>query len=673
MKNWRREARNRAGLITTQQVVRSVWLGAIIGVVAGAGAIAFAWSIDFATEHLLGAITGYHPPQPLGEGSIESSGPSRAWLLPLVLAGGGLAAGLIVWLFAPEAEGHGTDAAIQAFHRQGGRVRLRVAPVKLVASAITIGSGGAAGREGPTAQMGGSFGSFIADRMKLGAVERRRALAAGMAGGIGAIFRAPLGGAMMAAEVFYKHDFESEVILLSLISSIVGFSVYGAWAGWDPIFGGGATFSFSHPVELIYYAILGVLCGGIGLLYARGFYGAIRAFQAMRLPRWLTPAIGGALAGCIGIAMPESIHVGYGTVQKLMIEDDLRSFSPYLLLLLPFARIATTSLTVGSGGSGGIFGPGMVIGGVTGAAAWKLGSDLPGFPEQPGPVVIVCMIAVFGSIAHAPIAMLIMVGEMTGNLSLLAPAMVAVAVATLVVGETSIYESQVPTRADSPAHRHRFAFPLLEALPAGRAMRPAIHIRADTRVAAAIEVLEASGARHGVVEDASGRPLGEVSLESLRSSDGDALAGEAADSIVATVSSETPLDEALDQLAAHERSWLLVTDDASGEVIGAIDARSLVRSYRQAARSQQVRPMEALSESLHALEFTLSEGSWLAGAPLRELRLPPSVRIVAVTRDAIIMVPDGETVLLPGDRLTVSIPRGGRSRALAVLGGERPA
>src|SRR5688572_1181308 len=137
---WREGARERLGLVTNRQLVRSIWLGTLIGLVAGVGAIVFAWSIEFCTEHLLTSLAGYHPAEPFGEGGGVSSGPTRGWALPFILAFGGLAAGALVFFFAPEAEGHGTDAAIDSYHRKGGRVRLRVIPVKLVASAITIGS-----------------------------------------------------------------------------------------------------------------------------------------------------------------------------------------------------------------------------------------------------------------------------------------------------------------------------------------------------------------------------------------------------------------------------------------------------------------------------------------------------------------------------------------------------
>ncbi|MCB9486171.1 MAG: chloride channel protein [Dehalococcoidia bacterium] len=666
----RRETGRRLRRASSQPISRAIWLGVLIGLVSGFGAILFSEAIIFATEHLLGAAAGFHPPEPLGEGGPGSDAfdaPDRLWVLPLILGFGGLMSGILVYYLAPEAEGHGTDAAIEAFHLKGGRTRLRVIPVKLLASAFTIGSGGAAGREGPTAQIGGGFGSFIADRLNLGAIERRKALAAGMGAGIGAIFRAPLGGAMMAAEVMYTHDFEADVILLGLISSIVAYAVFGSYYDYSPMFGNTADFEFKHAYELLYYAGLGAVCGLMGILYVRGFYGTHALFKRLNVPWIAKPVIGGVLAGCIGMVIPESIHVGYGWVQRSLTVEQLADFSPWLLLALPFARIATTSLTVGSGGSGGIFGPGMVIGGVTGALAFRIFHDVPGFPQEPGPVVIIGMIAMFGSVSHAPLAMLLMVGEMTGNLSLLAPAMVAVAVATLLVGDITIYKSQVPTRADSNAHRHRFAFPLLSALPAQRAVSPLPQIPDDYSLLQAISVVESSGSTQAVVVAANGTLVGDVSLESLRAGAAEnanqpvtAIAGR----IPSTIPADMPLDEALDRLTAQERRWLPVVDQHDrGRILGAFDAAALIRSYRRAV-SSQVRPLTPVDEDVSTLELTLPEASPVAGLRLSEANLPPGVRILTVERDGHVTPPDGSTLLEVGDRLTIALPATTSARVL---------
>jgi CIC family chloride channel protein len=382
--------------------------------------VLFARAIHLATEVLLGGIAGYVPPGPVGEGEPIARAMTRPWLLPVVTTLGGLVSGIIVFSLAPEAEGHGTDAAIQAIHHDAGRLRGRVAPVKLIASAITIGSGGSAGREGPAAQISATFGSLLATWLELNAQDRRVAVAAGMGAGIGAIFRAPLGGAVMAAEILYLYDLEVEALIPALIASIVSYSVFGAFEGWEPIFGAQPGLGFQHPVTLIYYAVLGVVCGLVGLLYARSFYAIEAIFHRLRIPRWIKPALGGLLVGLVGLVVTGAIHTGYGWVQMAM-SPKLLAMPLWLVLLLPFAKILATSFSIGSGGSGGIFGPGMVIGAFVGAAVWRVGHEmLPAVPDNPAPFVIVGMIALFGGIAHAPLAMMLMVGEMTGNLSLLA-------------------------------------------------------------------------------------------------------------------------------------------------------------------------------------------------------------------------------------------------------------
>jgi CIC family chloride channel protein len=363
---------------------------------------------------------------------------------------GGLISGIIVFGFAPEAEGYGTNSAIAAFH-QDQPIRARTSLIKLIASAITIGTGGSAGR-GPIAQISASFGSLLATMLRLDAQDRRIALATGIGAGIGSIFRAPLGGAILAAEILYKNDLEIEAIIPALIASIVGYSIFGSWSGWSPIFAVPANLTFTSVPQLLYYAILGILCGCMGRLYAHGFYCITHFFKQLHLPHWIKPAIGGLLVGLIGLIIPQALGIGYGWIQ-ISMGSGLLSLPLWVILLLPFTKIVTTGLSIGSGGSGGIFGPGIVIGGMTGAVLWRLCYHVfPGISATPGPFVIVGMMALFGGVAHTPLAVMLMVAEMTGNLSLLAPAMVAVSLSYLIVGKTTIFTSQPNTRADSPAH-----------------------------------------------------------------------------------------------------------------------------------------------------------------------------------------------------------------------------
>lgn len=456
------------GFENPRSLLKWIWISTLIGLVAGAGAIAFYAAIRFATDTFLGVLVGYLPPNPAGEGGGNASSlwlASHFWLLPLVTMGGGLLSGLIVFTFAPEAEGHGTDAAIKAFH-EGTTVRARIPLIKLVASAITIGTGGSAGREGPAAQISAGFGSILAETLKLNQQDRRIALATGIGAGIGAIFSAPLGGAVLAAEILYKDDLEVEALIPALISSIVGYSIFGAWSGWHSLFATPSNLAFTSPPQLLYYIILGLSCGLTGILYSRGFYGITSYFHHLTLPNWLKPAIGGLCVGLIALVIPQALGMGYGWVQIVMGQG-IMGIPLWIILLLPFAKILTTGLSIGSGGSGGIFGPGMVIGGMLGAALWRLCYHVvPGLPDTPAPFVIVGMMALFGGIAHAPLAVMLMVAEMTGNLSMLAPAMLAVGISVIIVGSNTIYTSQLTTRADSPAHRLQFSFPLLSTLDA---------------------------------------------------------------------------------------------------------------------------------------------------------------------------------------------------------------
>jgi CIC family chloride channel protein len=446
-------------------------LGVLIGAVAGTGAIVFYLAIQKATWLFLGQLAGYEPPLPRGEGDTLVHEIARPWAIPLVTALGGLISGVIVFSLAPEAEGHGTDAAIEAFHERGGRIRSRIPLVKLVASAVTIGSGGSAGREGPTAQIAAGFGSWLGEVFQLSAADRRTALAVGVGSGIGAIFKAPLGGAILSAEILYVRDFELDALVPGFIASVVGYSIFGAWAGWDPVFGSGLGLSFNQPDSLVWYSLLGLACGLVGIAYVRLFYGTRDLFRALPMPDHVKPALGGLAVGLIALAYPEVLSMGYGWLQ-FALEGDRAALALKTIVALVALKILATSLTIGSGGSGGVFAPGLFIGGMVGGSIWGLAhTHVPWMPDSPAPFVIVGMMALFGGVAKAPIAVILMVAEMTNEFSMIIPAMLATTIAYLISGDVRIYRSQVETRAQSPAHRGEFVVPLIQLVTVGDAMR----------------------------------------------------------------------------------------------------------------------------------------------------------------------------------------------------------
>jgi CIC family chloride channel protein len=591
---------------------------------------------------------------------------ARPWLLPVVTTVGGLVAGIIVFTLAPEAEGHGTDAAIDAFHK-GKAVRARIPIIKLVASAITIGTGGSAGREGPAAQISAGFGSILATALRLDIQDRRIALATGIGAGIGAIFRAPLGGAVLAAEILYKNDLEIEAIIPALMASIVGYSVFGAWSGWSPIFATPSNLAFTSPPQLLYYVILGVLCGLMGLLYARGFYGITHVFHRLHLPRWIKPGIGGLLVGLIGLALPQALGMGYGWVQVGMGKG-LLAIPLWVILLLPFVKILTTGLSIGSGGSGGIFGPGMVIGGMVGALVWRLSYHvLPGIPDTPAPFVIVGMMALFGGIAHAPLAVMLMVAEMTGNLSMLAPAMIAVGIASIIVGKSTIYTSQVDTRADSPAHRLQMSFPLLSTLAVRQTMVVLSASFSPQQTVADAEKVLANHIESGApVLDAQGNLLGvltQVDIQRIPIAERvTALVEMAMNRDVLTVYPDDTLDEALEQLTSHRVSWAPVVDVehvvGDNHVVGILSAANIVRAYRETL-AKDSRRMRGLIEGTVMIEAKVEPGMRLADVPLREAQLPAECLVVSIRREGELLFPRGSTVIHVGDVVTFLVsPRG---------------
>ena len=387
----------------------------------------------------------------------DSDGFDRPWAIPLIVGFGGLVSGVLVTRFAPEAEGHGTDAAIEAFHTDPRSIRPRAVLVKLVASAFVIGSGGSAGREGPTAQISAGFGSWLARRLDLSRDDGRIAVAIGIGSGIGAIFGAPVGGAILAAGIPYREDFEFRALVPGFIACATANAVFGSMLGYAPLFGdAGAGYRFDVAGELVWFALIGLLGGVIALLYTRIFYGVTALTRRLPGNTIVKPAVGGLLVGLLGLAVPEVLGSGYGWVQAALSREALLAMSLWVVLALPLLKILATSLSIGTGGSGGIFGPGMVIGGFVGAAVWRLLEPIaPWVPEHPTAFVIVGMMACFGSAARAPLAVMVMVAEMTGGFAVLPGGILAVALAYLLVRhwDVSIYSKQRYDRESAERER----------------------------------------------------------------------------------------------------------------------------------------------------------------------------------------------------------------------------
>jgi CIC family chloride channel protein len=562
-------------------------LSVIIGAAAGVGSIVLYWAIQQATKFMLGLGAGYTPPIPAGEGPTVFSAATLPWMIPLITAAGGLISGLIVYKFAPEAEGHGTDAAIDAFHNKGGLIRRRIPLVKVFASAITIGSGGSAGREGPTAQIAAGVGSALADLFKLSTHDRRIAIAAGIGAGIGSIFSAPLGGAVLSMEILYRRDFETEALLPSFIASVVGYSIFGSWHGWMPVFGLGNAPAFNRVDELLGYIILGVVCGLVGIAYGRGFYAIRDLFRKMRAPNWVKPAIGGLIVGVMGVFLPQILGMGYGWLQ-FAINGNFIMLPLGILVAIVFGKILATSLSIGSGGSGGVFAPGLVIGGMTGATLWILLHNVTTFiPGSPESFVVVGMLALFGGIAKAPVAVILMVTEMTNEYTLLVPSMLACGIAYFVTMNSYIYENQVPSRAESPAHRSEHSIPLLKILKVKQAMLTHITtVSSKTIIAKANATLKDNKIDAIPVVDSYGDLSGMVSASDIARINPDKHATTKVDQIMKTKLVVTypndSLYEALQKMTEHDiRHLPVVKRDNPRQMIGMVTMNDIMACHRK--------------------------------------------------------------------------------------------
>ncbi len=305
--------------IRLRWIWRWILLGILVGVVSGLGAIVFNFLLLRSSQFFMKDLVEILLPPELMKTSLFGI-PLPRWMLLWIPALGGLLAGLLVFRFAPEAEGHGTDAMIDSFHRKKGIVRGRVPVVKTIASAITIGSGGSAGKEGPIAQIGSGFASVVSSLLKMDERDRRIMLLAGASGGISAIFKAPLGAALFASEVLYRQpEFEFEGIVPSVISSIVSYTVYTLVHGWGTIFHIPPLLPIITPAELFTYGMFAFVCAGIGSLYIRFFYGMRdHFFRKIHLSKPLKPALGGLMVGILAFFLPQVLGGGYEWIQSAM-------------------------------------------------------------------------------------------------------------------------------------------------------------------------------------------------------------------------------------------------------------------------------------------------------------------------------------------------------------------
>jgi chloride channel protein, CIC family len=632
--------------------------GVVVGLGAGVGAVIFRYLINGFMYVFFDVV------RPALAGLL---GPAAVVPLPAL---GGLLFGPLIYFFAREARGHGVPEVMLAVAQRGGRIRPAVVVVKALASALCIGSGGSVGREGPIVQIGSALGSTVGQALRMSDDRIRTLVACGAAGGIAATFNAPIAGVFFALEVILG-EFNTRafgiVVISSVTASVIGRAAFGDVPSF-PV----PAYDLVNVGELGLYALLAVLAGAVGIGFTRTLYWFEDAFDAIRIPEYLKPVPGGLALGLLGMFLPQVFGVGYPPMSQALGGE----FGLGLLLVLVVAKILAVSLTIGSGGSGGVFAPSLFIGAMLGTAFGTAANMLfPGFTAPAGAYGLVGMAAVFSGAARAPITAVIILFELTGDYRIILPLMGAVVVSTLIseaLSRDTIYTLKLRRRGiDLRGGRD---VDLMRTVPVAHAMSARVpSAPSETLVSEAVELLDQTGDRALVVLDESGAldaiaTFGDLETPLLDNKPG-LTVGEVASRPVVTVFADESLSQAMHKMGVRDVGQLpVVGRGVSSRVLGMLRRADIVRAYSHAMlnriESQTRRPiLPAELRGTRIVEIPVEAGSILAGQSLLELGLPPDMLVVAIERHAETIIPRGDTQLQAGDCLQILV----RDEAIAGL------
>jgi CIC family chloride channel protein len=547
-------------------------LAVVVGLGAGLGAIAFRWLIVSATWLLSGhsdyaAVPGRANPHLPGLGR---------WFVVAAPVVAGLLYGPLVHFFAREARGHGVPEVMYAVAERGGRIRPQVAAVKALASAICIGGGGSVGREGPIVQIGSALGSSLGQLVRLPESRLRLLVACGAAGGIAATFNAPVAGVFFALELILA-DFAVEsfaaVVLAAVAASVIGRAAFG-----DHPFLALPAFSIDSPVDYVFYALLGVLAAGVGVGFSRALYLIEDLCDRLwRGPEWLRPALGGVVLGGVLLVLPQMYGVGYPVLGAAVAGGYVVAF----LVVLLVGKVVATSLTIGIGGSGGVFAPSLFVGAMLGETFGQvLHAADPALAPAPGAYALVGMGAVFAGAARTPITAVIIMFELTGEYHIILPLMLAIALAagiSKLIATDTIYTRKLLRRGidlHSPGRALQRLTVASAARPLPRPLNPDTDLdemarRFATEHGDALPVVDNARQLRGVV----------LAIEVERALQDRAVGITAADlaQSLPTLRPDQGLEAALNELTRHGGAGLPVVDD-QGTLISWITHRDLLRA-----------------------------------------------------------------------------------------------
>ncbi|GAB4481020.1 MAG: hypothetical protein Kow00124_28320 [Anaerolineae bacterium] len=619
------------------------------------------------------------------------------WGMVIIPAVGGLLVGPLIYFFAREAKGHGVPEVMEAIALKGGRIRPIVVVVKAIASALTIGTGGSVGREGPIVQIGAAAGSTLGQALRLPEERIRNLVACGAAGGIAATFNAPIAGVIFALEVILGELNVGHVGTI-VISAVTANTLTRAILGTEYAFPVPEPYTIQSVWEYAFYTVLGVLAALVAVLYVRTLYFTEDVFEhGSHIPGWLQPAVGGALMGVLVLLyplvspalqysdMPQVFGGGYALIAAALSNR----VGILAALALIFLKMAATNLTLGSGGSGGIFAPSLFMGAMLGVVVGGVANLLfPGIAAPPGAYALVGMGAVFAGTAHAPITAAIILFELTGDYRIILPLMLTIVIAMLISRRMLEGESIYTLKLKRRGVRLRSGrdVDILEGVTVEEIMqRDPDTVRSDMTITALSDELDRTH-HHGIaVVDADGRLWGIVTLTDLDRAVSRNISRRTTVAEIGTPRShllvaypDETIGAVLARLGTRGLGHLpVVSRDHPDRLVGMIGRADIIRAYnialaRRAEIQHRARRMELRNiDGTEFIEVSVAEDDRAVGMELRELAacLPDECVLISVRRDGRIFVPHGDTVFRPGDQITIFLRSQDKQALQACLSG----
>ena len=557
-------------------------LAVIVGLAAGFGAVGFRYLINFFQKIAYGA-----------DGNILDLAPSLPWYSRiLILVLGGLAVGLLTHFLAREAKGHGVPEVMEAVALKSGIIRKRIVFVKSLASAICIGTGGSVGREGPIVQIGSAIGSSIGQLLKISVFRLRTLVGCGAAAGIAATFNAPVAGSMFALEVILG-DFGLATFSPIVISSVVATAVSRHFLGDSPAFIVPA-YQLLSAWELPLYVVLGLFCALVAWTFTHVLYGAEDIFDAIKFPEYLKAALGGLILGAISLLFPHILGVGYPAIDMALWQE----LSWWLLFLLILLKIMATSITIGSGGSGGIFAPSLFLGAMAGGFFGTVVHGIfPLITAPPGAYSIVGMGAVVAGTTHGPLSAILILFELTGDYKIILPLMIACIISTLTSSQLSIesiYTLKLIRRGvNLKAGRE---VNVLKSIAVKDVMNPSVEtIREDMTLGRFAQKISRSKYNSFPVVDDKGHLTGILSFYDYRDAVFDEnlkdliVAKDIATLEVVTITSEDNLYDALEKISLKDFAILpVVSKEDKSRLLGILTRSDIISAYNKAIIKKSV-------------------------------------------------------------------------------------